>query len=127
MFDHYASPSYIQDGELYYFAHPYSENPDANYLLALSRTSLLLRSGIKVISPIVLSHYMADSLTYSEWLEFDIEIMKRCDGIIVPDGWEQSGGCVFEIDFMIREGKPVFSYDQILISLGTFNTNNTKE
>lgn len=43
------------------------------------------------------------------WLEGDIEMMKRCDAIVLVPGWENSTGGKEEVRIAIEEGLPVFA------------------
>lgn len=38
----------------------------------------------------------------------DLELMKRCDAVLVLDGWEASFGCNLEVSWAHHNGMPVF-------------------
>ncbi len=45
---------------------------------------------------------------YEIWLKGDLEIMKRCDAVLLVDGWEDSSGTLVEIELANKLGIPVF-------------------
>lgn len=42
------------------------------------------------------------------------EIVSRCDGIIVPDGWENSEGCQYEVEAAERYGKEILHVHELI-------------
>lgn len=44
------------------------------------------------------------------WLDGDIEMMKRCDTVVMIEGWEKSSGARAEHEIALAEGKEVL-YD----------------
>ena len=42
------------------------------------------------------------------WLEGDLEMMKRCDAVLMVPGWEKSQGAMIEYKVAINRGLPVF-------------------
>jgi len=42
------------------------------------------------------------------WLKGDLELLRRCDGIIMVQGWEKSSGSVAEVGFADRHNIPVY-------------------
>lgn len=43
----------------------------------------------------------------SFWLEGTLEMMRRCDVVVLCDGWEKSDGSIEEIKEALKMGKPV--------------------
>lgn len=43
----------------------------------------------------------------SFWLEGTLEMMRRCDVVVLCDGWEKSDGSIGEIKEALKMGKPV--------------------
>jgi hypothetical protein len=51
----------------------------------------------------------------SVWLEGDLELMRRCDAVILVDGWQKSQGTLAEIDLAHAIGLPIFtSIDELV-------------
>lgn len=56
---------------------------------------------------------VAERFTMVKWLEGDLEILARCDALVVLEGWEQSMGTRGEICFAREEGIPVYFYPEL--------------
>ena len=107
--------------ELIYVGTPYTKYPagiEEAFRDACSITADLLRSGLRVYSPIAHTHPIAiygniDPLDYEIWLPFDAAIMKASDAMIVVkmETWEKSHGVKHEIETFTAAGKPVFYLD----------------
>lgn len=44
------------------------------------------------------------------WLDAGLELLRRCDAVILVDGWESSAGTKAEIDAARLYGLPVFGH-----------------
>lgn len=85
--------------KLYALIHPFGGNME-NYYKGRE-----LCSQIRQKHPDIAVIYILDTIVYEDkttyhstinsWCE---EIVSRCDGIIVPDGWENSDGCRVEVE-----------------------------
>jgi nucleoside 2-deoxyribosyltransferase len=51
------------------------------------------------------------SLPYELWIEGDIELLRRCDAILMLPNWEESAGAVNEHNYAIKQknalGEPI--------------------
>lgn len=106
-----------------YLASPYSH---CNSLVREKRirsaariAGILFDRGEFVIPAIPLGHEMASWTKekgddWKTWAEFDKELIRRCDGVIVLciDGWRESIGVKAEIKFAKSIGKPVRYIDE---------------
>ncbi len=45
---------------------------------------------------------------YEKFIEADLDLVVRCDAVLMLRGWRESRGAVRERDAAIREGMPVF-------------------
>lgn len=112
---------------LAYLATPYSRFPlglEAAFIEASQIAAKLLKSGVKVYSPIAHTHPIGfygglDMLDLSIWLPFDEAMMERADILIVAhmQGWDESTGVKHEIAFFEREKKPIFDLDPITMKM----------
>jgi hypothetical protein len=50
----------------------------------------------------------ADGLPDKLWLDGDLEILRRCDAVVLVPGWERSKGALAEITAANQLGIPVF-------------------
>lgn len=106
---------------LIYLACPYSHpNPavvQARYHYVNKVAGVLMGRGQVVFSPITHSHVIAEEWalprSWEFWREQDIEILKRCDLLVVLKipGWEQSVGVTEEINAAIMNGMRVLHLD----------------
>lgn len=103
--------------KLYYFAHPYSGNPEENFRLANERTLKLLNAGYNVFSPITHSHPLQaiESHDYEFWMQLDEVIIPRCGGLILAPGWRKSKGCQSERDIFAKRGLPILEYAELTL------------
>jgi len=109
---------------VYYLAHPYTRpNPEDNVKDCVECAARLILNGYRVIPPIIFTHYIAESIKkdFEEnvedkspdfWYEFDEELMRRCDGIIMAGEWRNSKGCLQELWWFKGAGKQVLFYDE---------------
>ena len=101
-----------------YIANPYSDpDPDpavrqARYRAACLATAELLRHGLKVFSPVVHSHPLAElglPGNWSFWQRIDEDMLVRCNELVVLmlDGWRESRGVTAEIELAHGHEIPV--------------------
>jgi hypothetical protein len=48
------------------------------------------------------------------WLDGDMELLRRCDGVLLMNGWEKSSGAIAEKAEAERLGLPVFYENEFL-------------
>lgn len=53
----------------------------------------------------------------NRWIEGDLEILRKCDAVVVCPGWETSSGTLQEIGFAKGMGIPVYYYPFMLEKL----------
>lgn len=64
--------------------------------------------GAVAICPHLNTMHFQDALPDKVWLEGDLEIVRRCDAMIMVDGWEDSRGAMKEKTLAHKLGIPVF-------------------
>lgn len=64
--------------------------------------------GAAVICPHSMARFYEHALPVELWLERDIEILKRCDGMVVVCPFRHSKGTVGEVQFCEENNIPVF-------------------
>lgn len=67
------------------------------------------RSGVAVICPHTNTRFFDGAADDRVWLEGDLEILKRCDAVVVTLDWERSSGARAEVDLAKTLGLPVFT------------------
>ena len=94
-----------------------------NIKLAYKTTTELIKSGFSVVCPHTMGVlpdkdelFIYDSeIDYNTWLDNYVEIMKRCDGVLMLPNWTDSFGARYERDVALMYGIPVFySIEEIL-------------
>jgi hypothetical protein len=64
--------------------------------------------GAAAIVPHLLTEHFQGALPDAVWLERDLEIMRRCDGVLLVPNWPTSVGATAEKIEAERVGLPVF-------------------
>ena len=89
------------------------------YRKACKKAAELMQQGNVVFSPIAHSHAvevhgMKEIQTGDFWLSQDLEILKRCDKLVVykMEGWENSRGIKREIAFAEANNIPIEFLDE---------------
>jgi hypothetical protein len=100
---------------LIYVAGPYRGDVDKNIALARQVAIEIWQKGHTAICPhLNTSHFEMDCCIPDErYLEGDLDILSRCDAIVMITGWEASIGAKGEHDYASRLGIPVYFYPDI--------------
>ena len=78
--------------------------------------------GAAAICPHANTRFFQNAAPDKVWLDGDLEILKRCDAILMTDDWEKSEGAKAEYTFAKKNGIPVFySVEFLKIWLACFN------
>lgn len=64
--------------------------------------------GYMPLCPHPMTRFFDGTLTDEFWLHGTLELMKRCDGMVVCGRWQSSAGCVGEIEKAIDMDMPWF-------------------
>lgn len=99
---------------LVYLAGPYRADDRElvcwNVKAASDMAAILLAEGFEVCCPHSMTHGYEryEFLTDDDFLRNGIELLRRCDAVLLLDGWEQSAGTLAEKDFAEANRIPVF-------------------
>lgn len=66
------------------------------------------QAGAAAICPHTISRFFQGAAPDAVWLEGDLAILRRCDAVLVVEGWELSAGTRAEIREASARGIPVF-------------------
>lgn len=104
-----------------YLSSPYSKyrsGHDQAWRDACKLSAHLICCGIKVYSPIAMTHGIAvhgalDLLDHAIWLPFDEAMMEASSVLIVAhlEGWNESIGIAHEVKFFEERGRPIYDLD----------------
>ena len=86
-----------------------AENVRAAERMALA----VARAGAMPLCPHANTAHFHGQLDDKFWLEGTMELLKRCDAVVLVDGWERSEGSCAEKDAAREMGIPVFWPDSI--------------
>lgn len=104
---------------LLYVAGPYSGDIPNNIKKAEEVAKLLWHLGFSVICPhLNTANFEVPGVTYDDYIEGDLEMISRCDGIVMLPNWTKSKGACIEHDFASGIGIPIYiltSTDGILV------------
>jgi hypothetical protein len=100
---------------LVYVAGPYRGDIDANIAAARRAAIKLWEAGFVGICPhLNTAHFEVDcSVREDTYLWGGIEILTRCDAIVMLPGWEESQGARGEYDVAKRIGLPISVYPEL--------------
>ena len=111
-------PPSLQSHRLVYLGSPYTKYAaglDAAFRDVSAFAAMLLKDGVRVYSPIAHTHPIAihgnlDPRNHEIWLPFDHAMMDAADAMCIADmdGWRESYGVKYEIDYFRKAGKPVY-------------------
>ncbi len=97
--------------EVLYISHPYTGNEEENRKEARRITKILasLYPDTVFLSPLdAMRPVDGANIDYDDVLMQTLELMNRCDGVIMTGYWTASKGCQSEISTAISSGKPVY-------------------
>ena len=69
--------------------------------------------GLAAICPHANTEKMDDAVSEEEFIERDLEIVERCDAILMLPGYEHSQGAIAEMRHAVSCSLPVFSWDDL--------------
>lgn len=86
--------------QVFYLSHPFTGNEEKNRIETTKLMQLLGSTFPQYVflSPIDAMKPMEHLLDYDTILSQTLELLKRCDGIILTGRWQESNGCQAEYD-----------------------------
>jgi hypothetical protein len=77
------------------------------------------RLGAAALCPHCNTRFFQNAAPDEVWLKGDLELLRRCDAIIVTEDWERSSGARAEVDFAVKHSIPFFAtLSQLQVWLG---------
>jgi hypothetical protein len=84
------------------------------YIQAAREVALdLWRQGYAVVCPHLNSALMDGAVPDAVFLAGDLEIMRRCDLVVMVPGWQHSEGACAEREEALRLGMPVYEWGDV--------------
>ena len=111
--------------KLAYLAGPYSGDIEKNLAAAIDIAAQLVELGYSVVCPHANTHYVhlrmiekgMTPLDPIQWNEFDFEILRRCDILVMMPNWKESTGARLEKVFAEQLGIRVYVWGDKDMSL----------
>lgn len=87
--------------KLYYVAHPYSSNPEANISKVTEYISALQIACPydTFITPLHVFNFHEGKIPYEETMKHCLKLLSKCEAAIFPHNFEESPGCVAEMNY----------------------------
>jgi hypothetical protein len=82
-----------------------------NIMEAMKWSLLVWNNGGAALCPHANTVFFTGAAPDTVWLEGDIELLKRCDAILLIPGWHNSPGSVAEYEVAAGIGMPKFDFD----------------
>lgn len=100
---------------LLYIAGPYRGDIDANITQARQVAIEVWRAGHVALCPhLNTAHFEKDAHLDDEvYLAGDLDMLLRCDGVVLTPDWQKSTGARAEVDFARQHGIPTWTFPQI--------------
>lgn len=96
-----------------YIAGPYRANTERgtveNIRAAEAVAIKVWKAGYIALTPHLNTRLFGGICSDEVWLEGALELMSRCDGMVLVPGWELSGGTITEIQEAKNMNIPVFT------------------
>lgn len=95
----------MKNEKMYYLAHPYTATKEKSVETHLAEcrniTNELIDLGYIIYAPILMTHeiHLEKPRPAKFWYEYDLKMLKKCDGIFMPVDYQKSKGCELEHEF----------------------------
>ncbi len=63
-------------------------------------------------SPIHTTGFAYNLIPYVKGMNWCLNMLDRCDALILCNGWETSKGCLMEYAYALAKDKPIFIFDK---------------
>lgn len=98
--------------KVFYIAGPYRADTERDVLENIRAAEAVAievwKTGHVALCPHLNSRFMGGICDDKVFLEGAIELMKRCDFIVLVPGWEKSRGALAEIEIAKKLNMPIF-------------------
>lgn len=78
-----------------------------NVMRAMETALAVWRMGAVALCPHANTMFFQNAAPDNVWLDGDIELLKRCDAVVVTENWSKSSGAKAEVAEAIKLGIPV--------------------
>lgn len=103
----------LQD-QVVYLAGPLSNDikdvQEWNVIFACNAAAGLRATGVTIISPHEMCLHNPESLEYDGWIDHGLDLLLRCDALVLLPGWQASRGCRVEYEHAVEWDIPVYEY-----------------
>ena len=97
------------------FRGPSAWDIEQNIRRAEALALIAWQAGFAVLCPHANTRFFQGAVPDETWLRGDLELLSRCDGVLLTEDWERSAGARAEVDAARRLSIPVyFTIEQAL-------------
>lgn len=98
-----------------YIAGPYRGNVDQNIQMARDAALKIWDSGNFAMCPhLNTAHFEEDlELSGKDYVDRDLQMLSRCDAILMLPGWQESLGATREHDYAVEQDIPVYFFPEL--------------
>lgn len=104
--------------KVFYIAGPYRADTPRKILENIRAAEAIAikvwKSGNVALCPHLNSRLMDGICNDSVFLEGAIELMRRCDGVVLVPGWGKSKGAMAEVEIALKNDLPVMRLDELI-------------
>ena len=100
--------------KVYYLAHPYRDNIRKNHRKCSKIYIELVKKGYILCCPVIRPKWVNRRMSHEFWYEYDLELVRKCDGIILCPGYIHSYGCMLELQEAFRLNLEILSLEECL-------------
>lgn len=94
-----------------YLSGPMSDVKDYDFDFAIAE-DIVEHAGYLTCNPARLGLVYPDA-KWKEYIDIDLELLKRCDAIVLLKGWENSHGCRIELKFAEALGLEIIKLEDL--------------
>lgn len=109
-------PCYCAKPRMFYIAGKYSGEVERNIAAARSVACEVFKTGHYALCPHMASSKMDEDTGISDtqfWYDATLDMLRRCDGIVMVPGWGDSKGAIAELQWALNNGLPGFYYPDL--------------
>lgn len=106
---------YRGDKMIIYVAHPYGGQKENKEKIEKYINQLVERyPNYTFVSPIHTFGFMYNVVkTYEQGMKMCLNLLRKCDGLILCQNWEKSAGCNREYNFAKDRNMEIFLYEEV--------------
>jgi len=108
----------VERKKVIYIAGKYRDKHEWNVVQNIRKAEALAikvwKKGMVALCPHKNTSLMGGACLDNVWMDGDLELLRRCDAVLLVDNWKESPGAGDEVTFAMMLGIPIFaSFDEL--------------